>query len=193
MKRVLAQAAVLFLFANMLHAQPGEPPRQKSAEEMAEEKTALVAEKLGLDDKQSKKVYKLYLAQSKELLGSAQANRAQMGMERGGGPGGGGMRGGGPAGGGPGGGGMRGGGPAGGRPGGGGPGGPEIRDGQPSEGRPERMGPQPIEESEKSIRKREKKMKKILTAEQFGQWQAMEKEMRYERLREDFLKPDSQQ
>lgn len=172
-------------------AQPGGP--QPSAEQMAGEKTERIVSQLDLSEKQRKKVYKLYLKQAREIEKARTSGSdrnmgehpGEAGGMRAGGPGGaGGMRGGGPGGGGPGGGrGGRQGGP-GGR---GGPGGEAMEPGGPQGGRPDARSAGPYEEPEKSILKRDAKMKKILTAEQYGQWVVIEKEMQYERFRNEFM------
>ncbi|MCD8101630.1 MAG: hypothetical protein LUE26_03510 [Alistipes sp.] len=173
-----------------------QPPRgpQVSAEQMAGENTKRIAEQLDLTEKQRKKVYKLYLRQAREIEKARTPgadNRMAGGPgERGGmmagGPGG--MRGGGP-GGGPGGGrgGMQGG------PGGrGGPGGEAMGQGGQPGGRPDARPAGPYEEPEKSVRKRDSKMRKILTGEQYGRWIVIEKEMQYERFRDEFMNPDTE-
>ena len=141
---------------------------------------------LNLDDKQYKKVYKVYLAQAKKAQSAMQSSST--GVFPGGGPGG-----------------MRGGAP-GGMPDGGmgmdGPGGgmPVGGMGMPGGGQGGRMGGQRpngppsgmnrpgrvYEESEKDVAARAKKMKKILTDEQFPRWQRMENEHRASELRRQF-------
>jgi len=156
-----------------------------------------MSEELGLTEKQHKQVYKLYLRQARKAQTAESSARGGapdfggappeggMGMGRpeggfGGGTGSG-MRPGGMGGG------MRPGGMGGGRP----PGGRRPDDGEMGGQRP--SGPPPAamtggfyEEPEKEIAKREKKMKKILSAEQFAQWRWMDGELRRDRLRRQF-------
>ncbi|MCC8034631.1 MAG: hypothetical protein LIO77_01700 [Rikenellaceae bacterium] len=184
MMRILAALAVLTLTGKVYAAaQPGNFPRPKDAEEIAKEKTDMVAGELGLDEKQYSKVYKLYIAQAREMTGSIKSAGFPEGMPAGRQP-------------------MRGGptavgrsGPRGGMsPGGGmrsrsGPDG--ISGHENGIMPPENMkAPGIYEEPEKKIRKREKKMKKILTAEQYTGWIELENEMRYRTLRDAFMNPE---
>lgn len=127
------------------------PQAQMEPKEIAEQKAEFYRQELGLDDKQYKKVYKVYLSQAKAL----QPKESEM-----------------PAGGPPGGGSFGGGRPGGGMP----PGGGDFN----REGRgtmPGRAMPQIPVESEKDIAKRDKKMKKILSEGQYLIWLDVEQEI----------------
>lgn len=190
MKRTFFVLAVLsgFITSGTRAQQAG--PQRISAEDKATQKTEMISERVYLTDKQYKKVYKLYLKQARDFENSltATGGRMQQGPEgRDGGPGGG-MRGGGPGGGMQGGGlgGMRGGGMPGGSPGGRGGDGFDGKPGGEHRQMPSDSGP--YEEAEKNVQKRDRKMKKILSPEQYAQWSVVEKEMQYERFRENFMK-----
>jgi len=131
---------------------------QMTPEQIAEEKTEWLDNELSLTEKQRKKVYKLYLKEAKSMQ-----NRHSMGGPPPGGPGGGQGRP--PMGG-------------GGRP----PGGGMGHDSQPGDrGQMPQKSPNDdtlSEESEEEISKRETKMEKILTSEQYEQWVSIEKENR---------------
>lgn len=151
---------------------PG-PQKMTSPAERAERKAEMMQKEVGLTDKQYKKVYKLFKKDyqyRQDLMEERMGGMPPMGErpEGMGGPGGGpGM--GGPRGGmgGPGGGPGMGGGPRGG--------------GMPPQGemsgrpRPEGfpgMGPGGAEVSDEYIEKQDRKLRKILTEEQYGQWRA---------------------
>lgn len=136
------------------------PPKQDPAE-MAAHKADMMQREVGLDDKQYKKVYKLF---KKDYEYRADAMEMPEGGFPGGFPGGqGGFPGGGPGMGGPGGG-FPGGGPGMGGPGMGGPGG-----GFP--GGPGMGAPMKVVDDE-YLEKQDKKLRKILTAEQYEKWDA---------------------
>lgn len=184
--------AVLLLMSVSVFAQPPqgrrsapvERPAPVSAEQAARTKTDLLAKELGLTAKQDKKVYKLYLSQAKQLSGetarpgSGSGASGGMGMPGGGpqdGMGGGMGRGRG----------MQGGPPSGGGRGGMGPGGDmgsrEGRRDDMGQGEAPAMnlrqgGAARVLESDKEIAARDKKMKKILSASQYGQWKRWETE-----------------
>jgi hypothetical protein len=144
----------------------------QSAEKIARHQARAMQKAVNLDEKQYDKIYKLYLKEENQRRKQMTSQGGGQGMPQGGrpqgGPGGGGPMGGGPGGGGmggPGGGGMMGGGPGmgGGQPGGGM--GPQGMGG----GRPQ-MSQNDAKTLEKQRQKREKKIKKILTSEQYEQW-----------------------
>lgn len=188
---VILSTAFGILFPAAICAQPADNPqgqrmeqrRVLSAKDIATRKTDMLREELGLSDKQYKKTYNLYRRQADKAIASMQGGMRSERPEMGGGPGG-------PGGGGPG---MHGGGGGrmpGGMPGSGGHGGrPEGMGG----GRPhgEQAGNMTqnaprggrdimsmYEEPEKDILTREKKMKKILSNDQYRKWIVIEtKEM----------------
>ena len=167
---------MLLCFGVQAQPRSAEFPREKmTPERMAADKTDRLTRELGLNAKQTKKVYKIYLKQARTLLGDMESRSFEGGGRPPmGGPGG-------PGGfGGPG----RPGGPGG--PGGGmGPGG--VRPGlpgEPPEGAPRMMPGGPAEESEKELNARNKKMKKILSAEQYEKWRKIESQMEERRMRE---------
>ncbi len=176
MKHNLLLAAACLLFSFGLSAQPQgrpEPPKQESAEELAQKKVDLMDSELGLTKKQYKKAYKLFkkdFQYRQDAMEEKMSERPQGGPGGMGGPGGG-M--GGPGGGmGPGGMGM--GGPGGGM-GMGGPGGMGAPDGMEPGSRPEGgPGMNPMDDviTEEYLEKQEKKLKKILTDEQYTAWRA---------------------
>jgi len=200
MKKSLLFIPALMICFSALYAQPQggsrppqpqeggrpAPPKQISPEEFAKGQADMMQAELGIDQKQYKKVYN-YFKKDQEFRQS-QSNSFNgfppppggMGGP-GGGPGGGmggpggGM--GGPGGGMPGGGGM--GGPGGGMPGGGGMGGPDGGmpggQGMGGQGGPrDGMGPGPegMQVSDEYLEKQEKKLKKILTPDQYSSWRA---------------------
>ncbi len=148
-------------------AQPKEFKRP-SPEAIAEQKARKMDKDLDLTEKQYKKVYRLFLNIEKERSSNP------YGMPPGGGmpPMGGGMPGGMPPGGGMMGGGMSGGMPPGGMMGGGMPGGapPQNFEGGQFPGRPP-MGPDKSEEE-----RIEKRLRKILTEQQFDRWDSLRTE-----------------
>ena len=192
---VAACMLVCYLWiVQMVAAQPREREtthRQPtlSPEKTAERKTDILRKELNLTDKQDKKVYKLYLNQAKKAAsaGQGQGSDSSHGMNGGSGRPGGGM-------------GMPGG-------GGGNPGGMGGRPGNPPGGggemgmmegeRPNRSpGNRTVQytESEKDIAQRDKKMKKILAADQYAKWSAWERrELSKETVRiwEQDMKEDS--
>ena len=133
-------------------------------ERMATDKTDHLTRELGLNAKQTKKVYKIYLKQAQTLLGNMESRSFEGGGRPPmGGPGRpGGMRPGGAMG------------PGGGRPG--------MQVERP-EGAPRMMPGGPAEESEKELNARNKKMKKILSAEQYEKWRKLESQMEERRMR----------
>ncbi|WP_280751409.1 MULTISPECIES: hypothetical protein [unclassified Parabacteroides] len=139
------------------------PQAQMEPKEIAEQKAEFYRQELGLDDKQYKKVYKVYLSQAKALQPKESEMPAFSGERPAGGPPGGGQ---------PGGGSFGGGRPSGGMP----PGDGDFN----REGRgtmPGRAMPQIPVESEKDIAKRDKKMKKILSEGQYLIWLDVEQEI----------------
>lgn len=177
--RIIACAGMLAA-AVQSQAQPqqsrpqGQPQRNEirppvSAEDAATRKTGILRSELSLTDKQYKKVYKLYLKQAEQATApiSSQGKPMAQGM---GGPRPGGVR--------PGGGGM--GGPGGGMGGpGGGMGGPGGGMGPGGGHGPGQTGLQPRSdepyfEAEKEIAARDKKMKRILSADQYAKWKPWE-------------------
>lgn len=158
--------------------------KKKTSTQIAQEYTDSLTEQLGLDEKQAKKVYKIYLEKAKKEESSMPSGFGS-GMRRPSGPpsGGRGGMGGGP-----------GGGMGGMRPPGGGGGQFPSMDQAPSENMP--RGTMTNGESEKDREKREKKMKKILTENQYELWQEMELKAAQERekrlLNEQLLRSMSQ-
>jgi len=148
------------------------PPKMKTPEEIAQIKSDQMKAEVGLTDKQYKKVYKL-IKQDQEYRQEQMSNQFGGGMPPQGGPGMGGPGGQGGFGGGmpPQGGGNFGGGgmPPQGGPGGqggpgmGGPGGP---------GGPGMDGPACNQVSDEYLEKQDKKLKKILTEEQYNKWRS---------------------
>lgn len=143
-------------------ARPAEPPQRMTPEQIATRKTEHLNRELGLTEKQFKKVYKIYLKQAQTLQGEMEsrfAERMESGRPPMGGPGG---------------------------PGGGmrpGPGGPDMR-GERPEGMPRGMMPGiSMEESEKDLAARDKKMKKILSEDQYAKWRKLESQMEERRMR----------
>lgn len=159
----------------------GERPREErrvsaTPEQLAQEKTDFLKDRLNLTEKQVKKVYKLYLQQAKKASSVREGSHGGPGPEGmeggfGGGPRRGGMQGP-PSGGGH--------GPGQGPRGGMRPGGSREGDAAPEM----RAQSQPAFETDEEIAARNKKMKKILTSGQYEQWSAWDREERMRRLRE---------
>lgn len=139
-------------------------------ERMAAGRTEYLTRELKLDDRQAKKVYKIYLKQAEKLLGGMESRSfGEMGGRPPmGGPGGG----------------M---GP--GRDTGPVPGGPGMREGRPSGPGPQGMAVPPAEESEKELAARDRKMKKILSADQYAEWRRLESRMEERRMRGMNVRP----
>ena len=162
--------SMMFLLGTAAAAQPMPPqgrpegPRKEklSPEKIAQYKTDMIQKEIGLDEKQYKKIYKIYLKEEKAKKKALEGN---MMPPPGGFPGG--FPGGGPGG-------FPGGGPGGGFPGGGRPpqgGGPGMGQGAPPPGMFGEMsvptvGGKPID-SDEYIEARDKKFRKILTPEQY--------------------------
>lgn len=171
-KRVTIIAAFVLLSC-ALSAQPQgarpEPPKMKDPAELAKDISDRMQQEVGLDAKQYKKVYNLYKKDfqyrqnaAQERMGGGMPPQGGPGM---GGPGGGGMMGGGPGGmGGDFGGGMMGGGMSGqGMP-------PQgAGQGQRPEGGPG-MGPGENLVTDEYLEKQDKKLRKILSPEQYRKW-----------------------
>lgn len=180
--KVILAAAIAVLPAMGANAQPrpqrgpgegfkGQPMEMPSVEEMAQQKTDMMNHELRLTEKQYKKIYKYYKKQIQKERDMMEENRPEgmpEGFPGGGRPDFGGGR---PP--------MNGAGggfPGGGRPGagfpGGGPqaGGPQMNGGRPPMGGPGAMVSD--EEMEKFYAKQDKKLQKILTAEQYSRWRA---------------------
>ncbi len=167
-----------------MQAVEGERPERgeiPSPEKEARKLTNRMKKELGLTDKQYDKIYKLNLKEHKKIFetrfgGNAQGSGQRPPMGGGMGPRGG-VPGDGPGMGGPG---MGGGRPQmGGRPGiGGGPGGAMRPEGAP------RMGGDDMEALKKAAEKKEKKIKKILTGEQYAKWQTMREPGKPEKTKE---------
>lgn len=146
--------------------QPGEPPKKPTPEEIAKRQADMMKAELGISDKQYKKVYKLVKKdhkyrqeQMENNMGGQPPQAPDMGGQGFGGPGMGGPGGGfgGPGMGGPG---MGGGDFQGERP-----------QGPPPSGMPG-MGPAESPINAEYIEKQEKKLKKILTSEQYVKWRS---------------------
>lgn len=189
MARKILLLSVCLSCLGITTAQPSRGIHPLPASQIAGKRTEMMEKELGLTEKQRDKVYRINLRQAEKRQQQAAAQQSpDMGD---GGPGGGmhpgrGMHGG-----------MGGPGSGGGmgRPGGSmsGPGGNMDRGSMPGssprmEGqRPDRPMPAAgdfYEESEKDVAQREKKMKKILSAEQYSKWSDMEKEHRRHEMRE---------
>ncbi len=188
MKRIILTAAALCLTAGAAMfarpsagpqdtpPEPGQVPERLSSEEIAARLTDEMAATLDLTEKQYKKLSKFNVKDQQEL----ESLRGGFGGPGMGGPGGPGGPGGGPGMGGPGMGGPGGpGGPGmggpGGRPGMGGPGGP----GQGGPGMGPQGGPQgmpDLSDLEEYWAKKEKKLRKILSDEQFEKWYGLHPE-----------------
>ena len=191
MRKVLLRAALIgcgvlmltcVLPQSELKAQESNQQAMKempNPEKAAKRRANAMQETLGLTDKQYKKVYKLILAEENEMFEMSNGGPRQQGGMPSGGHGGG-M--GGPGGGmgGPGGG-MGGFGGGMGGPGGGmGPGG----GGMPPQGMGGSSNKDPRETMIKNAEKREKKMKKILSEEQYAQYQVMREQQREEQRKQ---------
>jgi Spy/CpxP family protein refolding chaperone len=141
----------------------------QSAEKIARHQAKAMQKAVDLNEKQYDKIYSLYLKEENARRKQMTSQGGGAGMPQGGrpqgGPGGGGPMGGGPGMGGPGGGGMMGGGPG---MGGGPQGGPGMGGGRPQ------MSQNDAKTLEKQRQKREKKIKKILTAEQYEKWTSLQ-------------------
>ncbi|MDH6356250.1 hypothetical protein [Parabacteroides sp. PF5-9] len=144
-------AVIMALISLSVYAQ-GERPQRVTPKEFAEQKAEQLEKELALDEKQRKEVYKIYLTQANKLFPT------QSGGGEGGGRGG---RGGG---------GAPGGGMGGEMGGGGGAGAASVNFG-PSQ---RKVTPG---ETDKDIANREKKMKKLLTEEQYAKWAPIESEL----------------
>lgn len=190
--KLLVTVSIIMLSIGMSAQPQGDrpsPPKQRTPEEIAEKEATRMKSEINLTDKQYKKVYKLIKKDQKYRQSQAEKQFAGGMPPQGGGMGGPGMgsgpggMGGGMMGGGPGGmgGGMMGGGP-GGMGGMGGPGGGSMGGSRPPQGdmgqgpRPEggQMGMGPREDfvTEEYLEKQERKLKKILTAEQYSKWRS---------------------
>jgi len=172
----MKHSIILILFASILlfpaqsFAQPGErgPRREMKPKEIAEMRTNMLESELSLTEKQRKKVYKLYLKEAKAMQSQSSSSTSRpMGPPPGGGPGGMGHDGMMPP-------------PSGGDFGDG----PGMGRGMPGHGKPGGM----PEESDEDIAKREAKMKKILSTEQYDQWIALEKKRRHKEFQDKLLR-----
>jgi Spy/CpxP family protein refolding chaperone len=138
----------------------------QSPEKIARHQAKAMQKAVDLDEKQYDKIYSLYLKEENQRRKQMMNQGGGQGMPQGGRPQGG-PGGGGPMGGGPGGPGM-GGGQMGGGPMGGPQGGPSMGGSRPQ------MSQDDAKTLEKQRQKREKKIKKILTAEQYAKWVDMQ-------------------
>jgi hypothetical protein len=137
----------------------------QSPEKIARHQAKAMQKAVNLDEKQYDKVYTLFLKEEntrrKQMMNQGGGQGMPMGGRPQGGPGGGGPMGGGPGG--------MGGGPMGGPGMGGGPqGGPGMGGGRPQ------MSQDDAKTLEKQRQKHEKKLKKILTAQQYEQWTSLQ-------------------
>jgi len=171
----LLVATSIMMLSIGLSAQPQgdrpSPPKQRTPEEIAKKEADMMRSELKLTDKQYKKVYNL-LKKDQEYRKSQAEMQFGGGMPpQGGGPGmggpgmGGDMMGGGPGG-------MGGPGMGGGMMGGGRPPQGEMGQGPRPEGGFPGMGPREDVVTEEYLEKQDRKLKKILTPEQYSEWRS---------------------